>query len=48
MGGVGIHTVLGGRFLDVGTVIRVDISNFKLRLARELADVAIDPKRKSC
>jgi len=46
LGEVGIHAVLWARFLGAGTIIGVDISNFKLRLAKELgADVVIDPRK---
>lgn len=45
LGGIGMHAAMWARVLGAGLVIGVDISDFKLKLARELgADVTVNPK----
>lgn len=45
LGGIGIHSIIWAKLLGASQIFAVDISEFKLRLAKELgADIIIDPK----
>ena len=45
LGGIGIHAVMWAKVLGAGLIVGVDLSDFKLKLAKDLgADVTINPK----